>query len=435
MKEKMLLGLIALAASTVFAGNLLVDPSFENGSAAWVLENAELVNNDIINGTMVCATKPGTEASVSQTAIVQVGKSYVLMAWIKIGEWGERGVFEVKVTDDETISQEITQAQWHLYAVPFVAKQEKITAIWRLGANTKGSQCDMFALSEYEELLVDPSLEEGGTDLFNWNMWNWGAELSDWEPRTGTMGMKANAEGGGGFGYYPDIFEPGEIFIAAAWIRTGENSLWYPGFRDHVGWTNLGWWAVRKELHVTEINIELSDIGWNQYVIPYKIPLDGFNPEVLWWQNTGETESYLDDLMLFRSPYKDYEIPWNMIMNDAEGIWNIWPNPDDPTWPLTPEVSVKEKPQTTPESFQLHQNYPNPFNAQTEISFDLHRDGHVTLAVYDLLGREKAVVFNGWKSAGSYSLQFDAEDLVSGIYLYKMIIDGQVCVRKMILSK
>mgnify|MGYP005844950041 CR=1 FL=1 len=399
------------------------------------MENAELENNDIINGNKVCAIKPGMEGSVAQVVGVEVGKNYVLMAWIKVGEWGETANFRLKLAEGEVISQEITQAHWHLYAIPFVAKEDKVTAIVGMGPNTKGAWCDMFALSEYEELLEDGSFEAGGVDLFRWNMWSWGAEFSDWEPRTGDMGMKSNAQEGGGFGYYPDIFEPGEIFIAAAWIRTGENSLWYPGFRDHAGWTNLGWWAVRKELHVTEINIELSDVGWNQYVIPYKIPPEGFNPEVLWWQQTGETESYLDDMMLFRSPYKDYEIPWKMIMNDGEGIWNIWPNPNDPTWPLTPEVSVREKPKTLPTNSRLLQNYPNPFNAQTDITFFLKNAAQVKLTVYDVRGRETAILVNECMQPGAHTVRFDASGLSSGIYLYQLETEYERSVRKMILAE
>lgn len=434
-KIAILILLVLLMSATLFSANLIVDPSFEAGSSAWAMTNAELKGDDVMHGSLACATTPGAEGAVSQEINVVVGVSYVLLAWIKMGEWGESGWLEVKYSDDDKISQEIRHAHWHMYAIPFVAQHDKVTALWRMGPNSKGSHCDMFALAEYEELLVDGSLEAGGTDLFRWNMWSWGAIFSDWEPRTGSMGMKANADGGGGFGFYPDIFKPGEIIIAAAWIRTGENSLWYPGFRDHDGWTNLGWWAVRKAEHVSEINIELSDVGWHQYVIPYKIPSEGFNPEVLWWQQSGEEDSYLDDMLLFRSPYADDEIPWEMIIDDAENIWNVWADPNDPTWPITPAVSVKERPQNLPTSFALLQNHPNPFNPQTEITFILSKPADVTLAVYNICGREMVLLLDEFKGAGEHRVRFDASGLGSGIYFYQLKAGQERAVKKMICTR
>ncbi|MDZ7346758.1 MAG: T9SS type A sorting domain-containing protein [candidate division KSB1 bacterium] len=415
------------------SANLIVNPSFEDGATGWTLLNASIEPGDMIHGSYLCAIHAGGEGSVSQTAAVTVGKSYVALAWIKMGTWGEAGWLEVKYGEFDILFQEITPGQWHLYAVPFWARQDQVTITFRVASSTRGAFCDMFCLAEYEELLQDGSFEMGGSDLWKWNAWNWGANISDWEAHTGLYAMKAEASSGGGFGYYPDIFAPGEIIIAAAWIRTGENSLWYPGFRDHTGWTNLGWWAVRKEKHVTEINIEYSDVSWNQYVIPYKIPLNGFNPEILWWQQNGESESYCDDLMLFRSPYKDSEIPWKFIMNDPEGIWNIWPNPDDPTWPLTPAVSVEKMQDALPQCFVLRQNYPNPFNPETRIPFSLMRAGRVRLSVYNAKGALAARLVDSYLSAGEYEIKFHANSLPAGVYFYQLEGEGETQVKKMVL--
>ncbi len=423
--------LVFLLPFTLWAANLILDPSFEKGGNAWTFGNAEVTTDPTINGEKVCITQAGAEGSVSQIVTVEPGKSYVLMAWIKVGEWDEIGWLKVRLNDDEEIDEAISHANWHLYALPFVAKANQVTVGWYMGPNTKGSRCDMFMLSEYEELLEDGGLENGGIDLFRWNMWNWGAELSDWEPRSGAMGMKADPVSGGGFGYYPDIFEPGEIIIAAAWIRTGDNSSYAPGYRDHVSWRNLGWWAVRKERHVTEINIELSDVGWHQYVIPYKIPLEGFNPEILWWQQSGESESYLDDMMLFRSPYKDNEIPWQLIAHDPEGTWNIWPDPNDPTWPITPEVKVKEKPAALPASFELGQNFPNPFNSETVIDFHIFEPGHVRLEIFDIHGHKVAAPVDEFKAPGSHQVRLNSEDLASGVFFYRFQFGNEWAVRKM----
>ncbi len=88
-----------------------------------------------------------------------------------------------------------------------------------------------------------------------------------------------------------------------------------------------------------------------------------------------------------------------------------------------------------PSSFSLYQNYPNPFNPATKITFDLPKSEFTKIAVYDLLGKEVAVLANEFKQAGRYSVSFDASGLSSGIYFYTLQSGGINLTRKMILSK
>jgi len=71
-------------------------------------------------------------------------------------------------------------------------------------------------------------------------------------------------------------------------------------------------------------------------------------------------------------------------------------------------------------SFFLSQNYPNPFNPSTIISYQLPVSGDVTLKVYDVLGREAAVLVNEEKQPGVYEVEFDGSHLSSGIYFYTL---------------
>ena len=72
------------------------------------------------------------------------------------------------------------------------------------------------------------------------------------------------------------------------------------------------------------------------------------------------------------------------------------------------------------DSYTLAQNYPNPFNPSTSISFSLPASGHVTLKVYDSYGREIRTLVDGERVEGTHTVTFDASDLPSGTYLYKM---------------
>ncbi len=89
----------------------------------------------------------------------------------------------------------------------------------------------------------------------------------------------------------------------------------------------------------------------------------------------------------------------------------------------------------SPDEFELKQNYPNPFNPSTRIEFSLARPANVKLVVYDVLGREVAVLVNRTMSAGSHDVNFMASDLPSGVYFYKMQAGDSEQVRKMVLMK
>lgn len=83
----------------------------------------------------------------------------------------------------------------------------------------------------------------------------------------------------------------------------------------------------------------------------------------------------------------------------------------------------------------LSQNYPNPFNPSTSITFSIPEDGVVSLRVFDMLGREVALLDNGVRAAGSYTALFNAKNLPSGIYLYRLDVNGERRIGRMMLMK
>lgn len=92
-------------------------------------------------------------------------------------------------------------------------------------------------------------------------------------------------------------------------------------------------------------------------------------------------------------------------------------------------------PRTLPVSIVLEQNYPNPFNPGTAIGYQLSKLSHVTLKVYDLLGREVATLVNDERPAGSHTVAFDAAGLASGVYLYRLTAGGQSLTRRMVVVR
>ncbi|MBE2219740.1 MAG: T9SS type A sorting domain-containing protein [Ignavibacteria bacterium] len=88
-----------------------------------------------------------------------------------------------------------------------------------------------------------------------------------------------------------------------------------------------------------------------------------------------------------------------------------------------------------PSAFRLEQNYPNPFNPETNIKFAVAKTGSVTLKVFDLSGREVALLVNEELTAGTYNFDFNASHLASGIYFYKLVTNGFADTKKMVLVK
>ncbi len=98
----------------------------------------------------------------------------------------------------------------------------------------------------------------------------------------------------------------------------------------------------------------------------------------------------------------------------------------------SPTVSISYE---QPNGFILSQNYPNPFNPTCTIHYALPREAYVTLNIYNVLGTKLKELINEKKSAGDYSIEFNSENLPSGIYFYRLQTDNFTDTKKMILLK
>jgi hypothetical protein len=102
---------------------------------------------------------------------------------------------------------------------------------------------------------------------------------------------------------------------------------------------------------------------------------------------------------------------------------------------LNGTLSISQISAEIPETFLLKQNYPNPFNPVTNLGFGISDVGFVSLKVYDLQGREVSSLVNEQLQPGSYKVEFDGSNFTSGIYFYRLITDGFIETKKMILAK
>lgn len=115
--------------------------------------------------------------------------------------------------------------------------------------------------------------------------------------------------------------------------------------------------------------------------------------------------------------------------------YNFGTNLPNQNFNLQQTTSINQISSSVPEKFSLYQNYPNPFNPTTKIKFDIQKAGDVKMNVYDMQGRLVKEIVNQYISAGSFEVSFDEKNISSGVYYYKMEIDGNVITKKMMLVK
>ncbi len=88
-----------------------------------------------------------------------------------------------------------------------------------------------------------------------------------------------------------------------------------------------------------------------------------------------------------------------------------------------------------PGGFTLHQNYPNPFNPVTTLRFTIHGTGFTSLKVFDILGKEVSTLVNEELAEGTYQTTFNADNLTSGVYFYRLKSGSYMQTKSMILMK
>ncbi len=117
------------------------------------------------------------------------------------------------------------------------------------------------------------------------------------------------------------------------------------------------------------------------------------------------------------------------VNQNGEGEWSA-------AWSFTTAVYTSVDPgDELPAEISLRQNYPNPFNPTTQINYELPESADVRLEVYNIQGQRVAVLENGLQSAGTHTVTFDAQNLASGVYLYRLQVGSTVHIKKMTLVK
>lgn len=174
--------------------------------------------------------------------------------------------------------------------------------------------------------------------------------------------------------------------------------------RDSLGYEVSRWYT-------------LDWIGWR--LVEWSLENDSLGS----WNGNGVLEGSLR--------FDGFQLKYLPGTGSVNGVLHF----DQVQYSWVPLTSVPNADGAAVAEYRLEQNYPNPFNPSTVIEFSLPKAGHTTLKVYNLIGQEVARVVDAELPAGTHRVQFDAHNLSSGVYLYKLVAGSTALIRKMVVMR
>ena len=317
-----------------------------------------------------------------------------------------------------------------------------------LGVNTSVNDDASTADQTSPSITMDAT----GNFIITWQDFrdsNWDIYYQRYTDTGTTLGnnTKVNDDAGGEFQYDPSISMDvtGNFVIAWQDYRNGNWDIYYQRYTD-TG-TTLG------------VNTKVNDDIDNAYQKVPSISMDGVGDFAIVWQDYryGQTNSDIIGQRYFSNGnpnggnYRvvadgpnNGEISPVVFANNSDIIFSWQDNRRSKGWDIYAKIvswnwngvtTVLDEGNNNPKDFSLSQNYPNPFNPVTTIKFIVPRSEQVSLKIYNILGEEVATLVADRLSVGSYSYEWDASSLASGVYLYRLQAKDYFETKKMILMR
>ncbi len=187
------------------------------------------------------------------------------------------------------------------------------------------------------------------------------------------------------------------------------------------------------------------NLSWNAntesdmslYEVSRKVTIDDIPSS---WSVLGTTTNnyYVDSGYLYATS-SPFQLHYRIRAKDTQNKYSVYSDEVDhggyPMGKITVASNNKDTSFENEDNNESLVNYPNPFNPTTKISYSIHEAVFVTLKVYDILGREIVTLVNEARPSGKYEVDFNASQLPSGTYVYRLAAGKQLLTRKMILIK
>ena len=217
--------------------------------------------------------------------------------------------------------------------------------------------------------------------------------------------------------------------------RTGNYEIYYKRSYD----LGLNWGSDLKMTNNTApSNLPCIISSGHTVHLVWQESRDG-NPEIYYNRSTNRGVTWIPDVRLTNNPWFSSS-PSAAVLDSA--VFIVWHDNRDGNYevyfkknPTGNPIGIQQTSTEVPSGFELSQNYPNPFNPATNIKISVPKSEFVRLSVYDVTGKEVAALVNEKLSAGVYNVDFNASELSSGVYFYRLTSGSFTDVKKMMLVK
>ena len=233
---------------------------------------------------------------------------------------------------------------------------------------------------------------------------------------TGSIDIKARGSTDGGTSYSPVFTMPSspgvdEYWIDARYFTESPGGIDFSFYRD----------SLQSGTPTNMTDKLLSMYAYQNTPTSFSDPVQ-VSDHPPGWSSANYIPQIVEQLAL-----TNYGFVW--VGLDVPSSWRVYYDANNITTSLT------NRGNSTPGTFKLYQNFPNPFNPVTKINFDVPKNGFVTLKVYNLLGKEVQTLVSRDLTSGSYTVDFNASKLTSGVYFYRLESNGYTDTKKMMLVK
>jgi photosystem II stability/assembly factor-like uncharacterized protein len=244
-----------------------------------------------------------------------------------------------------------------------------------------------------------------------------------------------------------------QVMLPHVWFGTGQGTIWH-STNAGINWTSAPTTGLPGQVLSVHYNSATVGLGGGATMVKSTdgggtyalLPALGTG-NISGIQGTGSDYWYCRGTGIFRSTNDGAN--WTQVhtpvgtqndlsfATDANGClvgWSVATGGNIAKMTGVP-VGIGNNNSSIPVNYNLEQNYPNPFNPVTSINFAIPKAGLVDLKVFDILGREVAVLMSGYIPAGNHTAQFDASTFASGVYFYTLTTGEYTATKKMLLVK
>ncbi|MFA3783786.1 cohesin domain-containing protein [Melioribacteraceae bacterium 4301-Me] len=252
----------------------------------------------------------------------------------------------------------------------------------------------------------------------------------------------------------PIVLTHGTLPQGASFDSTTGVFTWQPNYEqagqyDVIFYANDGHSTSQITVHITVVNTNRAPVFTKEPADSTRVPVHNVP---VYYQFQYEAQDPDGDPLVFSLVSNDLgnasmsttgKFLWAPVPAQAGLPYNVKVQVSDGTAStisskiliVADTVTGVQKNDGLPKIFSLSQNYPNPFNPSTTIEFEIPKQTHVTLEIYNILGQKVAELVNKDMSPGRYRINFDANNLQSGIYFYTLVVDDRQFIKKMIVLK